>query len=128
MTTNNFQKLFIIYGYKVEQLTERSYIADNGLYCVAFTETPRPNGIDSLMCGVSFLSEDKELIKKSYPVTDKHGFPSEIGYEVWSDYMNDMLSRKGLFWFGGIANHDYSAFEVEDWLKRTNGDTVRRPR
>ena len=58
---------------------------------------------------VSFLSCDKEAIKKHYR-DEKH-----IGYAVFSDYMNDRLKFTHI---GNICNHDHVAFEVESWLQK----------
>lgn len=109
----NFVKLFEEYGFTVELFGPNSYIADNGTFCVPFTVHTYNTkyGEYSDIAAVSFLSDDKEAIKDYYRRNDKQ----YIGYEVFSDYMNDRLKFVHV---GRICNHDHVAFEVEDWLKR----------
>lgn len=103
----NFKELFESYGYKVESFG-KSYIADNGMFCVPYTEFPY--GCSVAMAGVSFLSEDKEVIKKKYKDS-----ADNIGFEIFNDYMSN---RCDFVHIGGIGNHDHTLYEVESWLKR----------
>ena len=116
----DFVKLFENYGFTVEYFGPDSYIADNGVFCVPFTVhvTKTNYGQYSDIAAVSFLSDDKEAIKEYYEGRDKQ----YIGYEVFSDYMNDRLKFTHI---GRICNHDHMDFEVENWLKglMNKGDT-----
>lgn len=111
----NFVKLFESNGFSVESFGDMSYIADNGTFCVPFTvhSMQTKYGPHSDISAVSFLSEDKELIKEYYRKRDKQ----YIGCEVFSDWMNNILKFTPI---GGICNHDYSFFEIENWLARIN--------
>lgn len=103
---NNFVNLFKKYGYSVEAFGD-SYIADNGTFCVPFTEYG--DKIHPLISAVSFLSCDKENIKQHYKGVER------IGFKVFSDWMNDQLKFSH---FGGLGNHDHSLGEVQSWLER----------
>ena len=104
-----FVELFKKYGYIVEKYGNgdtNSYIADNGVFCIPFTEHECPF---PMISGVSFLSCDKEGIIKKYK---DEGY---IGCKVFSDLMNNRLP---FFQFGGICNNDHDYYEVEEWLRR----------
>lgn len=101
-----FVELFKEFGYSIEQFGD-SYIADNGTFCVPFTEYG--DKTYPLVSAVSFLSCDKEDIKKHY-----NGV-SHIGFEVFSDWMNNRLNFQH---FGGIGNHDHSVGEIRSVLER----------
>jgi hypothetical protein len=101
---SEFVKLFEKYGYKVEPFG-KSYIADNGIFCVPFTE--REGFGYPEVSAISFLSCDKEDIKKTYKNSEY------IGYDIFSDWSNNRLKYHR---FGGICNHDHSLYEVEKFL------------
>lgn len=102
---SKFIELFKKYGYDIEPFG-KSYIADNGVFCIPFTEV----GINfPEISAVSFLSSDKSAIKKQY---EKEEY---IGCKVFSDWMNNHLQFHHI---GGICNHDHSLYEVEMWLSR----------
>lgn len=118
---DQFKKLFEKYGYNVEKLTDRSFLADNGKICVPYTEySNTPNG-NHYICGVSFLSCDRE---KLIEIIDKrknmHRLPIEIGFEVWDGYMNGWLMKAGICRYGRIANHDHSIYEIENAIQLMN--------
>lgn len=102
-----FKELFERYGYTVEEFG-KGFIADNGVFCIPFSQFSCRSY--EFMSGVSFLSEDKETIKKSYSSQEK-----QIGFAVFSDWMNDCLECQP---FGRLGNHDLSLGEVECWLKK----------
>lgn len=108
-----FKDLFERYGFKVESFGPESYIADNGTFCVPFTEhtVHTKYGVYSDISAVSFLSEDKNAIIEHYRSKDV----KYIGCEVFSDYMNDKIK---FIHVGRICNHDHTVFEVEDWLEK----------
>lgn len=101
-----FVELFKEFGYSVEQFGD-SYIADNGTFCVPFTEYGDKEY--PLVSAVSFLSCDKEDIKKYYNGVKR------IGFKIFSDWMNNSLNFHR---FGGIGNHDHSLGEVRNVLER----------
>ena len=101
-----FVELFERYGYKVESFGD-SYIADNGTFCIPFTNVGTER--HPLISGASFLSCDKENIKKQYEGENR------IGCRVFSDWMNGTLKFTQI---GGVCNHDHSIYEVESWLRR----------
>lgn len=101
-----FVELFKEFGYSVEQF-EDSYIADNGTFCVTFTEYGDKEY--PLVSAVSFLSRDKEDIKKHYNGVNR------IGFKIFSDWMNNSLDFSQ---FGGIGNHDHSLGEIRNVLER----------
>lgn len=103
---NNFKDLFEAYGYTVEPFG-KSYIADNGMFCVPYTEFPYGGSV--AMAGVSFLSEDKEAIKKKYKNS-----ADNIGFKIFNDYMSN---RCNFVHIGKICNHDHTMFEVASWLR-----------
>lgn len=107
---SKFKKLFESYGYSVEAYgnSGNSYIADNGVFCIPFTEYNTINGIAE-MSGVSFLSDDKDAIKEHYKNKE-----CEIGFEVFPDWMIGAIEFVHI---GGICNHDHSIFEVDSWLR-----------
>ena len=101
-----FKKLFEQYGYSVEEFG-RSFIAEDGIFCIPFTEFGETF---PMISAVSFLSCDKEKIKEDYA-----DCKDRIGHELFSDFMNDILAYTHI---GGICNHDLSLGEVENWLAR----------
>lgn len=103
---SKFVELFTCYGYAVQQVGEKSYIADNGFYCIPFTELNR--GCFSEITAMSFLSYDKEEIKQRYDA-EKH-----IGYSIWSDYMQGVLR---IMPYGTLCRRDLTLYEVERWLQ-----------
>ena len=94
-----FKELFKKYGYDVEPF-EDSFIADNGVFCVVYTEKDR-FGFPEI-AAVSFVSSDKEILKQHYAGKEK------IGHQVFEDYIMNM---------GIICNHDHYITEVEWALK-----------
>lgn len=102
-----FKELFESYGYKVESFG-KSYIADNGVFCIPYTEFNR--GSSKEIAGVSFLSDDKESIKAKYK-----DFADEIGFRLFYDWMSN---RCDFVHIGNVCNHDHTLYEVESWLKR----------
>ncbi len=102
----SFVELFKEYGYSIEQFGD-SYIADNGTFCVPFTEYNTETY--PLISAISFLSCDKEEIKKQY------NNQNHIGFKIFSDWMNNRLK---FLPFGGIGNHDHSLGEVRNVLER----------
>ena len=109
----NFVKLFESNGFTVELFGDNSYIADNGPFCIPFTVHTMTTkyGHISDVTAVSFLSEDKETIKNHYKSRNKQ----YIGCEVFSDWMNNILKFTII---GGLCNHNYSFFEIQNWLER----------
>ncbi len=112
-----FKKLFESHGFTVEKLTDNSFIADDGLICVPYTEYTNRPGSYTYLCGISFLSEDKTKILKIFNRTDNPDFPAEIGYNVWDAFMNRILDRYGITPWGRICNHDHSVYEIESMLE-----------
>ena len=100
-----FKELFEKYGYKVEKF-EDSFIADNGVFCVLYTEKDF-FGIPEI-AAVSFLSYDKDILKKHYKGKEK------IGHCVFEDWM---MNRLPCMHTGSICNHDHSITELEWALK-----------
>ena len=101
-----FVELFKEFVYSVEPFGD-SYIADNGTFCVPFTEYGDKEYPS--VSAVSFLSCDKEDIKKRYNGVNR------IGFKVFSDWMNYSLD---FLRFGGIGNHDHSLGEIRNVLER----------
>ena len=103
---NKFVELFKKHGYNVEPFG-KSFIADNGIFCIPFTEV----GTETFpeISAISFLSSDKEEIKKEYDGEEY------IGCKVFSDWMNDCLKFHP---FGRICNHDHGLYEIETILSR----------
>ncbi len=102
---SEFKELFEEYGYTVEPFGINSYIANNGIHCVPFTEVGTENFPE--ISAISFLSIDIDNIKSRYKNEEY------IGCRVFSDFMNDLLRFNP---HGGLCNHDHSLFEVEKWL------------
>ena len=103
----NFKSLFEKYDFSIEQVSPYSFIADNGIFCVPYTEFPYGDTVR--MAGVSFLSCNKEDIKSKYK---KH--MENLGFTLFADVG---LSCP-FYHVGGICNHDNSLYEVEEWLQR----------
>ena len=101
---SKFVELFKKYGYSIEPFGE-SYIADNGVFCIPFTEVGSTDFPE--ISAVSFSSSDKSDIKKQYE-GEKY-----IGRKVFSDWRNDELQFQHL---GGICNYNHRLGEVEAWL------------
>lgn len=102
-----FKNLFEKYGYAVEQVSEDSFIADNGTFCIPYTEYHR-NGIPKISA-VTFDSCHKAELKARFK--DE----KQIGYAVWCEYVNSRLKFPT---YGFVAtNHDCMLFEVEHSLK-----------
>lgn len=103
-----FKKLFESYGYSVEAYgnSGNSYIADNGIFCIPFTEYNNTIDGTTEMSGVSFLSDDKDAIKKHYKNREDD--------DVFADWMIGAIEFVHI---GGICNHDYSISEVDSWLR-----------
>ena len=102
---NDFVKLFERNGYTVENFnSEDSFIADNGMLCIPFTVRH-----DGLASAISFLSCDKEDIKKAYKNSE------HIGYDIFSDWMNNRLK---FCRYGRVGNHDHSTYEIECAIKQ----------
>lgn len=110
-----FKELFERYGFTIETFGA-SYIADNGVFCVPFTEFKAYGTY--FMAGVSFLSIDKEILKTKYNcVADK------VGFEVYNDMVRNNKTKE-ITHVGSICNHDHSLFEVENWLRRMQKTNV----
>lgn len=103
-----FVRLFEEYGYKVETFG-KSYIAYNDTFCIPFTNVGTEDY--PMISAVSFLSKDKENIKKKYEGEEL------IGCEVFSDWATNRLEFTHI---GGICNHDHNIHEVESWLRNKN--------
>lgn len=101
-----FVELFKEFGYSVEEFGNSSYIADNGIFCVPFTEYG--DETYPMISAVSFLSCDKEDIKNQYRGEER------IGFKIFSDWMNNKLKFPQ---FGKIGNHDHSLGEVRNVLE-----------
>lgn len=102
-TTDNekiFIEVFQKYGYVVESFG-KSFIADNGIFCIPFTVIPRNYPVIST---ISFSSQDKENIEKYYADCDY------IGCKIFNDWMNNDLHFTPI---GRLCNHDHGIHEVE---------------
>ena len=104
---HKFAELFQEFGYTVEQVGEESFLADNGVFCVPYTEYHR-NGIPKISA-VTFDSCHKEELKALF-TNEK-----QIGYAVWREYINARLEFPT---YGFIAtNHDCMFCEVRSALE-----------
>ena len=110
---NVFVELFEKHGFTVESFGTNSYIADNGVFCVPFTvhTVTTRYGTHQDISAVSFFSADKDAIKEYY----KSRGTQYIGYEVFSDWMNNQLKFAHV---GDLCNHDHIEYEVQNWLER----------
>ena len=104
-----FKKLFEEFGWTVEQVAEKSFIANKGDISVGYTEFLF--GDMPLMAGISVAATPKQ-IKEVY-VNDEL---DHLGHEMFSDYMNDHLKFTRV---GGVCNHDHAIYEVRMWLEHT---------
>lgn len=104
---NGFVKMFEECGFLVEPFNSESdsYIACNETFCVPFTVH------GNTIAAVSFLSDDKDAIKKHY----RHRNERYIGSAAFEDAMNNRLK---FYHIGGLCNHDYAGYEIASWLKR----------
>ena len=100
-----YVKLFERFGYTVDTncFGENDAMACNNKFCIPFTV--RDDGCTS---AVSFSADENLNIRKKYKDS------STIGFDVFSDYMND----RGFHHIGNICNHDHSLTEVEWALSR----------
>lgn len=100
---NKFKELFEKYGYTVEQMEENTYIADNGIYCIPYTEYDR--GGEPECRAVTISSCYKEQMRKVFKGEKKNGrveWWCHIPKNSYIDY---------------ICNHDCMYWEVENLLK-----------
>lgn len=110
---SKFVELFQKYGYKIEVIKmdgltdSNSFIADNGIFCIPFTEIKC--GQFCQISAMSFSSYDHKKIKEKYKGVD-------IGCAIFADWMNRHLIFLPI---GGLANHDYDLQEIESWLNDT---------
>lgn len=123
MKTNRFTDLFMQYGWTVVELGENSYIAYNDTYFVPFSCVPQVRDTNVYASAVSYLICDKEAFIeawKNYNIKNEKRQMTEypIGFYAFSNWMNRNGYGDKFTHFGGVANHDHSAFEIECWLKR----------
>lgn len=104
-----FEELFEMHGFSVECIVENSYIADNRLICIPYTEVGTET--NPLLAGVSFSSASKSVIKNHY------GSDPFIGYQVFIDFLNGTLP-KGIYSTGCIHNLDHSFSEIRNIIEQ----------
>lgn len=107
-----FKKLFEEFGWTVEQVGEKSFIANKGEISIGYTEFV--SGSMSLLAGVSVLATP-EQIKEAYKEYRHYGM-EHLGHSMFSDWMNNHLEFTRA---GGVCNHDHSLYEVRMWLEYT---------
>lgn len=120
---NKFVRLFKRYGWTVEQLDDNSFIAYNTTFFVPFSCIPFMGNKDEYISTVSYLLCDKDdFIKEWRKYNAMIGRTIDIGTYAFKSHFEG-----GKFYqFGALANHDHSAFEVEQWLERTSRNTERK--
>lgn len=107
---SKFTELFEEYGFTVEPFGVDSYIADNGKYCIPFSEFQAD--YSTAISAVSFSSNDKEDIKKHYSLKDSY---HRIGSDVYRDCSNNRCKFTHI---GYIYNHDHQLYEIRMALDR----------
>lgn len=110
-----FKKMFEAAGFKIQNVPTdykngNSFIADNGVVCVAATQFKGMTG--SELAAVSFLSLDKDTVLSYF--NKKNDKYKQLGFTMFSAFMNQKLP---VFHFGNFCNHDYCPIEVESILK-----------
>lgn len=122
---NRFVDLFKRYGWTVEQLGSNSFIAYNTTFFVPFSCVPCGRIQNEYVSAVSYLLCDKdpfiEVWKNYNRHISLHGV--DIGTYAFSDYFN---RNSKFIQFGALANHDHSAYEVEQWLECIDKNTTRK--
>ncbi len=100
---NKFVALFQEYGYTVEQMEKDTFIADNGVLCIPYTEYDNDGSPECH--AVTIDSCYREEIKEVFKAEKKNG-----RVEWWCHIPQN--SRIDF-----IANHDCMFWEVENLLK-----------
>ena len=100
---NKFVALFQKFGYTVEQIGSDSFIADNGVFCVPYTEYDRDGSPE--MWAITIDSCHKEELKEFFKDEE------QIGCAAWC--------RRGPFkvYDNYICNHDVMYWEADNLLK-----------
>lgn len=112
---NRFVRLFKQYGWTVEQLGDNSFIAYNDVSFVPFSCIPSRGNKDEYISTVSYLLCDKDdFVKEWKNHNDMIGRTIDIGTYAFQTIFGNCK----FYQFGGLCNHDHSAFEVENWLER----------
>ena len=116
MQTNRFVELFKRHNWKVEELGENSFVAYNDRYFIPFSCVPCGDTRDMFASAVSYFIEDKEKFISSWREYNKiMRIPVGIGHYAFSNWFIEKIGRR-FFHVGGIANHDHSTWEIEQWL------------
>lgn len=100
---NKFVELFQEFGYTVEQVGEDSFIADNGVFCVPYTEYDRYGSPE--MYAITIDSCHKEELKERFKDEEQIGRAAwcrGVPFKVYTNY---------------IYNHDCMFYEVRDSLE-----------
>ena len=100
----NFKELFEKYGFEVEQWSEDSYIADNGVYCIPYTEHDRYGSPE--IWAITVDSCNRAQLKEMFKTE------TQIGCAAWCQGVPFPV------YHDLIHNHDNMYFEVENTLKR----------
>lgn len=101
---HKFEVLFKAYGYTVEQMSEDSFIADNGVFCIPYTEYDRYGSPE--MLAITIDSCHKEELKEMFKDEEQIGcaaYCDRPPFKVYWDY---------------ICNHDCMFYEVKNALER----------
>ena len=122
---NRFAALFKRYGWIVEQLGDNSFIAYNTTFFVPFSCRPCGRIQNEYISAVSYLLCDKDPFIEAWKNYNRHIslHGVDIGTYAFNDYFN---GNHKFMQFGALANHDHSAYEVEQWLERIAQNTRKK--
>lgn len=113
--------LFERYGFTVEEVGPRSYVARNSRFAIVFSPYIAYDHCEA--AAVTYLVDDiEEVIREYKQFSDHDGWGPAIGSMAHNACRNSVMETAR--YPGGLDNHDYNTWEIEEWLKYITKDSV----
>ena len=110
---NEIIDLFERYGFTVDQVGERSYVAKHTGTGYAVVFSPYITHGRCEATAVTYLMDDIEDVIREYKQFSDHSWDT-IGAMAYNPRSNSVM--KTARYPGGLYNHDYNSWEIERWL------------